>query len=184
MAYRNGTYLAFHAGNTTDPIESDIKYFNMLKAWKVRAETDAFEFIDSHEKNEAVRGSSKEETLRQALVYRLRRSKHMVLILTETTKNDRDWVPYEIEYAVDECEIPIIAAYPGRGPIKRPSALASRWPKALATRIEDQSAHVIHVPFIKEPIADAVSQFGPNKFPLNNGLGYYSDDAYKDWGLI
>ena len=31
MAYRNGTYVAFHAGGITDPTESDIKYYNLLK---------------------------------------------------------------------------------------------------------------------------------------------------------
>jgi len=28
MAYHNGTYVAFHAGGTTDPTASDIKYYN------------------------------------------------------------------------------------------------------------------------------------------------------------
>ena len=50
MAYRNGTYIAFHANNTTEPTESDIKYYNLLKAWDVR-NNDDFHFINSHEKN-------------------------------------------------------------------------------------------------------------------------------------
>ena len=33
MAYRNGTYVAFHAGGVTDPTKSDIKYYNLLKSW-------------------------------------------------------------------------------------------------------------------------------------------------------
>lgn len=33
MAYRNGTYIAFHAEGKTDPTASDIKYYRMLKAW-------------------------------------------------------------------------------------------------------------------------------------------------------
>ena len=32
MAYRNGTYIAFHANNATEPTESDFKYYNLLKA--------------------------------------------------------------------------------------------------------------------------------------------------------
>ncbi len=182
MAYRNGTYVAFHAGNTTNPTDSDIVYFNLLKAWKVRSEGN-FEFIDSHDKNQAVRDSSKRETLRRALVTRLLRSKHMILIVTDTTKKDTDWVPYEIRYAVDQCKIPIIAAYPGKGAIKQPRTLSTLWPQALATRIGDGSAHVIHVPFEQAPVADAISQFGPNKLPLGNGLGRYSDEAYESWGI-
>ncbi len=41
MAYRSGTYVAFHANRTTDPTESDIKYYNLLKMWD---ENDAFDF--------------------------------------------------------------------------------------------------------------------------------------------
>ena len=182
MAYRNGTYVAFHAGNTTSPTDSDIRYFYLLKAWKIRSQGN-FEFIDSHDKNQAVRDTSKHETLRRVLVTRLLRSKNMILIITDTTKKDTDWVPYEIRYAVDQCEIPIIAAYPGRGAIKRPSTLSSLWPQALATRITNGSAHVIHVPFEQAPLADAVSQFGPDTLPLNKGLGYYNDAAYREWGL-
>ena len=33
------------------------------------------------------------------------------LIISPNTKNDTDWVPYEIEYGVDNCKLPIIAAY-------------------------------------------------------------------------
>jgi len=34
MAYRNGTYVAFSGQDTTKPTESDIKYYNLMKAWK------------------------------------------------------------------------------------------------------------------------------------------------------
>lgn len=184
MAYRNGTYATFHAGGTTDPTESDIRYFHMLKAWKVRDDEGDFKFIDSHAKNEAVNDSSKRETLRSSLVYRMLRSKHMIVIITNTTKDDTDWVPYEIRYAVDECEIPIIAAYPGKGAIKQPETLSSLWPTALAARINDGSASVIHVPFQKEVVSAAVGQFGPDALPKGGGLGRYSDEAYKQWGLL
>ena len=41
MAYRNGTYIAFHAGGTNDPTASDIKNYRILKAWH---EHDNIEF--------------------------------------------------------------------------------------------------------------------------------------------
>lgn len=34
MAYRNGVYVAFNGCGTTDPTESDIKYFNILLSGK------------------------------------------------------------------------------------------------------------------------------------------------------
>lgn len=35
----------------------------------------------------------------------------MILIIVDTTKNDKDWVPLEIEYAVDVCKIQLILTY-------------------------------------------------------------------------
>lgn len=181
MAYRNGTYVAFHANNTTDPTESDMKYYNTLRMWKVRDEGD-FKFINSHEKRD-VRDSSTKETLRRALMERMNNSKHLLLIIGETTCFDTDWIPFEISYAIDDCKIPIIAAYPGYKKIMDPNALSTLWPKSLADRINNKTARVIHVPFKKEPIEDAVSQFDFDN-PPKGSLSYYSKEAYLEWGLV
>lgn len=183
MAYRNGTYIAFHANKTTEPTESDIKYYNLLKAWKVRSDND-FAFINSHEKTSAVRDSSKRATLEASLKARLNDSKNMVLVVGKTTKEDTDWVPFEIGYAVDVCEIPIIAAYPEYDYITAPAKLSNLWPSALAARIQNRTAHVIHIPFKQAPLADAIGQFSHRKYPKNGGLGSYSREAYQSWGLI
>jgi hypothetical protein len=182
MAYRNGTYVAFHANNTSDPTESDMKYYRLLTAWKIREEGD-FEFIDSHAKTEARDWTSK-ETLRTHMKERLRNSKNMILLLGPTTRFDRDWVPFEIEFAVDECTIPIIAAYPGYLSIPcQPNAdMKTLWPSSLRERIVNGTAKVIHVPFKQAPIQDAVGQFSYDKLP-NSGESYYGIDSYKKWGL-
>lgn len=183
MAYRNGTYIAFHANGTTDPTASDIKYYNLLKAWTQYTD-DNFSFVNSHEKTAAVRDTSLRETLRSRLVSRLNNSKHLLLIIGQTTKEDTDWVPLEIRHAIDECQIPVIAAYTIMDiPIYNPSALADYWPAALKIRINGGSAGVIHVPFKKEPLRDAINQFGPNQFPNGGGLGIYNEDAYRIFGL-
>jgi hypothetical protein len=57
MAYRNGTYIAFHAAGTNKPGQSDIDYYNLLKAWTVKGDDD-FTMINSHDKACAVRDSS------------------------------------------------------------------------------------------------------------------------------
>jgi hypothetical protein len=183
MAYRNGTYIAFHAQGTADPTESDMKYYNLLKAWNEHEDHPLY-FVNSHEKTESVRDSSKRETLRDVLVTRLRNSKNMVLIIGQTTRFDTDWIPFEISYAIDECEIPIIAAYPNFDYIMSPGELSAWWPAALASRIQNGSAHVIHVPFRKEPLVDAIPRFSHEEYPVNGGLGFYSRDAYRGWGFI
>ena len=83
MAYRNGTYVAFHAGGVTDPTKSDIKYYNLLKSWDAHKNID-FTLINSHEKTNAVRDSSSKETLKKVLKTRLNNSKHLLLIFVET----------------------------------------------------------------------------------------------------
>mgnify|MGYP001600289547 CR=1 FL=1 len=181
MAYRNGTYVAFHANGTSEPTESDLKYYGLLKAWKVRADGD-FEFIDSHEKSSAVRDSSKRSTLEQRLRLRLRSSKNMLLVIGKTTREDTDWVPLEICYAVDDCQIPIIAAYTGYETIINPVATRDLWPAALLERIDNKSARVIHIAFRQQPITAAIQQYDFNTFP-KGPLTYYTPESYRVWGL-
>jgi hypothetical protein len=180
MAYRNGTYVAFHAAGSTDPTASDMKYYNLLKAWHVRPESEFF-FINSHDKASAVRDSSSRDTLRRSLTQRLLSSKNMILILGDTTRFDTDWVPFEISYAIDECQIPVIAAYPGYQRITTPGLLASVWPSALSQRIASGAAHVIHVPFKRAPLTAAVSQFDHHRYPNGGGHGIYSPEAYAEF---
>lgn len=182
MAYRNGTYVAFHAAGTADPTASDIKYYNLMRAWKELAHTE-FSFINSHEKAAAVRDSSSKQRLRAVLAERLRNSRNMILILGKTTRFDNDWVPFEISYAVDTCKIPIIAAYPAYASIRHPETHVSEWPAALAERIHAKTAHVIHVPFKQTVLVDAIAQFDHNNYPHGNGLGRYTDEAYGQFGI-
>jgi len=182
MAYRNGTYIAFHAEGTNVPTDSDIKYYNLLKMWTAKKDDD-FSIIDSHEKTAAVRDSSKRETLRARLKTRLKSSKHLLLIIGKTTKNDTDWVPFEIRYAVDDCDLPVIAAYVDYEYILDPAALEDLWPAALKKRINDESARVIHIPFKKKPIAAAIKKYDMNNKP-KGALTYYTRKTYVNWDII
>ena len=108
----------------------------------------------------------------------------MVLIIGETTRLDTDWVPFEIEQAVDTYAIPIIAAYTAYDkPIRTPKAWSAFWPSALEARINNETANVIHIPFRKEALKDAIAQFSHASPPNGKGLGYYTDDAYKAFGI-
>lgn len=180
MAYRSGTYIAFHADGETNPTASDMKYYSLLKGWKVR--DDDFSFANSHEKTGAVRDSSRKETLRRALIARMNNSKHLLLIIGPTTKLDTDWVPFEIKYAVETCKIPIIVTYTGYNRIMDPSALSYLWPAELSKAINNKQVGIIHIPFKKEPIADAISQFDMNNHPKTT-LNHYTKEAHDSWGL-
>jgi len=182
MAYRNGTYVAFHAEGSDNPTETDIKYYRLLMAWNVRDEND-FAFVDSHDKEVASRNPTKKNTLRKALVARLRNSKNMILIVGDTTWQDTDWVPFEIEYAVDTCGIPIIAAYTGYKNITAPDQLRHLWPASLEARIDSPTVGVIHIPFKQDPLAAAVGQYGPDNHP-KGPLTYYTRETYASWGLL
>jgi hypothetical protein len=183
MAYRNGTYVAFHAEGNSDPTDTDQRYYRMLEAWKASDKLD-FTWVNSHDKTAAVRDTSKRATLAARLQERLASSRNMLVIIGPTTRLDTDWVPFEIRHAIATYEIPIIAAYPGYGPIFKPAELRPLWPSALATRIDNGTAHVIHVPFKLPPVKDAIGQFDHDHYPLNGGLGWYSVDAYKSWGML
>jgi hypothetical protein len=153
-----------------------------MKAWTAKGDDD-FTMINSHDKACAVRDTSKRQTLRASLLQRLRNSKNMVLIVGETTRFAKDWVLFEIEQAVDSYGLPIIAAYTGYECITAPAELRDLWPKALTSRIEDESARVIHIPFKKQPLSIAVDQFDLRN-PPNGALNYYFREEYVRWGLI
>lgn len=181
MAYRSGTYVAFHAAGTSDPTASDMKYYNLLRAWKELEGTE-FSFVNSHDKSAAVRDSSSRQRLRAVLAERLRNSRNMVLVLGTTTRFDADWVPFEIAYAVDTCEIPIIATYPTYAYILNPGSHAAEWPTALAERIHSNAARVIHVPFKRAPLAAAIQDFDYDNLPKGS-LSYYTREAYGRFGI-
>ena len=180
MSYRNGTYVAFHAAGTNQPGKSDIDYYNLMKAWTEKTDDD-FTMINSHAKASAVRSTSLHATLRNSLLERLRNSKNMVLVIGETTRFDTDWVPFEIEKAVDVYEIPIIVAYTVFDkPIRKPAFFSTYWPDALTIRINNGTARCIHIPFRKEALKDAISQFSHNNPPE---FDFYSNAAYESFGI-
>jgi Thoeris protein ThsB, TIR-like domain len=181
MAYRNGTYVAFHAQGTNRPGESDMDYYNLMKAWTAKTDDD-FAMFNSHEKASAVRDSSKRATLEASLRLRLRNSKNFVLIIGPTTRLDTDWVPFEIRNAIDTYELPIIAAYTGYERICDPAALSALWPTALSFRIRNKTARVIHIPFKKQPLKLAISTYSHEELP-KGPLGYYTRETYRSWGI-
>lgn len=180
MAYRNGTYVTFHANNTSDPTKSDMKYYGLLQAWAEHKSIE-FEFVNSHEKTNAVRDSSKKKTLEDSLKTRLRNSKHMILILGDSTKYDDDWVPFEIKYGVDVCQLPIFVVYTDYDYILDPLSLSYHWPSSLTARINNNSVRTIHIPFNKETILYSINNYSINNLPPNI-ICWYLEQQYREWG--
>jgi hypothetical protein len=181
MAYRNGTYIAFHAEGKTDPTASDIRYYRILKAWHENDGTN-FRFVNSHDKVKAVRDSSSKATIMKSLRERLDNSKNMVLILGATTKLDTDFVPYEIEYAIDTCKIPLIIAYTDYEGILNPGSHRSEWPPALTKRIDAATVRAIHIPFKRSIIDQAIGQYDLHTQPTG-ALSYYSKEYQTKQGV-
>lgn len=181
MAYRNGTYIAFHAEGKTDPTASDIRYYRMLKAWHANDSIE-FNFVNSHDKVAAVRDTATKQRIMASLRSRLDNSKNMVLILGPKTKLDTDFVPYEIEYAVDTCEIPLIVAYTGYSSILNPASHRAEWPTALSKRIDARTVRAIHIPFKQKVIDTAIGKYNLTNLPKGS-LTHYTKEAQIGMGV-
>lgn len=165
MAYRNGTYVAFDGQGTTDPTQSDLHYYALLRSWDKNEKYD-FKFSDSHQKTYAVSDSSKRITLENRLMERMRNSKNMLLILSGKTNYNRGLLNFEIEKAVDLYELPLIIAYTNVEHVYPYDEFGNRWPKSLIERINDGSVNAVHIPFKEEYIIKALNNYSVHNSSL------------------
>jgi len=177
------TYIAFAADGNVDMFASDIKYYRLIQGWDAMKGKD-FEIINAHEKSSAIRAWSSEETIKRTLRDRMNKSKRMLLLVGETTKSDDDFVPYEIEYAIDSCKIPIIVCYVKErrriitDPAAPTAAELENWiPKSLKNRMDNGTAKTIHIPFRERIIAKALEDFNPGRMP-SYSFGCYNSNVY------
>jgi hypothetical protein len=174
MAYRNGIYVAFNGCNTTDPTKSDIKYFNIMKAWDSN-DNISFDFVNSHDKTAAVNDTSKMITLKSRLQERMRNSKSMLLIITEHSNANRGLLGWEIELGVKNYELPIIVVYTMcSGKLTSTTSYQKFWPEKLMGFIEKDEVKTIHIPFKKEIVLRAINDFSVNNMPR------YTTTVYKE----
>jgi len=183
MANRTGTYVAFDGLGETDPTKSDFRYYSTIQAWDANKKID-FQFVNSHEKTYAVRDTSKRATLEATIQERLRGSKNMIVILSPQTRKSGSMLVFEIEQAVDTYKLPLVCVYPGYRVVRYPDQLSSRWPTALSNRIANGTAKAIHIAFAKDPIFDAIGQFGVNDTMPQTSVNYYVAEAYRNWTLL
>lgn len=153
MAYRNKTYIAFDGDN-------DIKYFNLMKAWKYNESID-FDFYDAHELTQA-HDWAKTESIKSSLKYRLDNSKLFILLIGEHTKRLTRFVQYEVETAMRQ-SLPIICVNLNGN--KMEDDLSPSW-------FEDYPR--IYIPFEEKIIKYAIENWpkSVNSLP-NHGKGSY-----------
>jgi len=81
--------------------------------------------------------------------------------------------------------LPLIITYVNYKIIANPAQLSSYWPNALKTRISQETAKAIHIPFVKDALLDAIGQFSINgENQLNGAKNYYSEQAHKNFGVL
>lgn len=182
MAYRNGTYVAFNGCSTSDPTKSDIKYYNLIKAWNNNKDV-GFDFINSHEKNSQVRDTSKKETLLRRLEERMKNSKNLLVVITENSNANRELLNWEIEKCVITYKLPIIVAYTMcESKLSSLEMYKKYWPSSLKKLTDDEAVKTIHIPFRKLPILSAIKDYTHRNKPTYT-ISLYNAKTYKDWGI-
>ena len=182
MANRTGTYIAFDGLGQTDPTKSDFRYYGTIQAWDA-SKSITFNFVNSHDKTDAVRDTSKQATLKDRIQERLRASKNIIVILSSDTRKSGSMLTYEIEQAVDTYKLPLIITYVDYKIIASVDQLSSYWPNALSSRIGNSVVRAIHIPFIKEAILDAVKQFNVSNLPAT-AKNFYSEQGHRIFGVL
>lgn len=183
MANRTGTYVAFDGLGQTDPTMSDFRYYSTIRAWDAHNSID-FKFVNSHEKTDAVRDTSKLATLKARIQERLRASKNVIVLLSSQTRRSGSMLSYEIEQAVDSYKLPLIIAYVEFQVVLQPRSLSRYWPDSLRKRIDNSQGNAVHIPFARAPIMDALPRFTVNDVQIGGTMFHYSADAHRAWGLL
>lgn len=195
MVNRTATYIAFDGLGETDPTKSDFKFYATIQAWDAHKSID-FSFVNSHEKTDAVRDTSKMATLKSRIQERLRCSKNVVVILSKDTRKSGSMLSYEIEQAVDNYKLPLIIVYTGYCVVRKfTPILMSHWPTALNARLHEfytiSGEHVankitnaIHIPFAKDPLMYTIERFTVNGGGIVGPRNTFSQDAYVGWNLM
>jgi hypothetical protein len=177
---RTGTYIAFAAEGGKKITETDFRYYNLLKAWDSMKNRE-FRIINSHEKVRQIRPNSLEPTIMRTLKERIAASKRFLLLVGDKTKEDDDFVPAEIIYAVEKCNLPIIVCYVNeRNRISGqvPQRLKNLWPPTLSKLINSGELKTLHIPFREKILNEALNNVSINQHPDYN-ISVYLDGVYN-----
>lgn len=167
MAYKNKTYIAFDG-------DTDMSYYRTLQMWKSNSNIN-FDFYDAHDLNTA-RDTSLTESIKSQLRIRFDNSKIFMILVGDSTKGNRKFIPWEIQQAIDR-QLPIIVVYINGSRSKD----NDKCPTAL------QGELAIHIPFKASIMQYAFDNwpdsYAKHKADGKTGAYYYTDEVYKDLNL-
>ena len=173
-SYRNGVYVAFNGGGTTNPTESDIKYFNILKGWHNNKEID-FNFINSHDKTSEIRDTSNDETFKRTLNERLENSQAFLLITTKNTSKPSKWLLYEIDRVINKYKIPVVIAITDEliNVTTFHEKRLDMLPNQLRAAIRNKQLKTLYISFTLNDIKCAIDEFHVHNQDIKVGIPYY-----------
>lgn len=161
---RTKHYIAFNG--------VDLHCFNLLKAWD-KNNNLGFTFNDAHTLN-STHSSSKTESINNQLRERLRRSKNLLLIVGDETKNRNNNLNFELTYALKN-KIPIIAVfkdYKGNARFSEiKKDLLSKLPAVIRNWDKD-SKYVVLIPFKESAVTEASKRYSHLKLPPYGYSGF------------
>lgn len=167
MAYKNKTYIAFDG-------DTDMSYYRTLQMWKANENID-FDFYDAHDLNKA-RDTSLTESIKSQLRVRFDNSKLFMILVGESTKWNRKFIPWEVEQALSR-NLPIVVVYINGSRQKDDDKCPTSLCDALA----------IHIPFKASIVQYAFkhwpSSYYSHKAKGDTGAYIYKEDVYKNLGL-
>lgn len=162
MAKRTRTYVAFDA-------DSDIRYYRLMQAWNANDGIE-FDFNNAHDLT-TIRPDSGEEAIKASLRERMKNSKNLVILVGESTKNLRKYVPWEIEIAI-KADLPVIVV----------NLNGDKQMNSLLCPANLKEELAIHIPF-----GAAIMQFALDNWPNSHskyraesksGPYYYNQSVY------
>ena len=138
MSYKDPSYVIFDGDN-------DKWAYGYMKGWKQNDRVD-FDFRDAHDLDSMTGRAQDEAYVKSNLRERMKRSKAVIVLIGEKTKNLYKYVRWEVDLAI-ELDLPIIAVNLN----KKNRQDAVRCPAIIR-----DNPRVVHIPFSMEAIKHAL----------------------------
>jgi hypothetical protein len=141
MSYKDPAYVVFDGDN-------DKWAYAYMKGWKQNDRID-FDFRDAHDLDSMTGRAQGEAYVKSNLRERMKKSKAVIVLIGEKTKNLYKFVKWELELAID-LDLPIIAANLN----KKNRQDYDRCPSIIR-----DNGRVVHIPYTMDAIKYALDHF-------------------------
>jgi hypothetical protein len=142
MGYKDPSYVIFDGDN-------DKWAYAYMKGWKANDRVD-FDFRDAHDLDNMTGRAQDEAYVKSNLRERMKKSKAVIVLIGEKTKNLYKYVRWELELAI-ELDLPIVAVNLNK---------KNRKDNNLCPAIlRDAGGRAVHVPFSMDAIKHSLDNF-------------------------